>query len=106
MNKKKILFVCGSMNQTTQMHKISLELPEHEAYFTPFFDTGFLNWLNKLKLVEYTILGTRYRRNAINYIKENNLNLDYRGKNDNYDLVITSQDITVPRNIKKFNKIF
>lgn len=93
------------MNQTTQMHKISQELPEHEAYFTPFFDTGFLNWLNKLKLVEYTILGSRYRQNAINYINENSLKLDYRGKNDDYDLVITSQDITVPRNIKKFKII-
>lgn len=93
------------MNQTTQMHKISRELPEHEAYFTPFFDTGFLDWMNRLKLVEYTILGSVYRQNALNYIKENNLKLDYRGKNDNYDLVITSQDITVPRNIKKFKII-
>lgn len=93
------------MNQTTQMHKISMELPEHDAYFTPFFDTDFLNFLNKLKLVEYTILGSVYKRNALNYIKENNLKLDYRGKNDDYDLVITSQDLTVPNNIKKFKII-
>jgi len=105
MKNKKILYVCGTMNQTTQMHKISRELPEHEAYFTPFFDTDFLNFLNKLKLVEYTILGSVYKQNALNYIKENNLKLDYRGKNDDYDLVITSQDLTVPNNIKKFKII-
>lgn len=93
------------MNQTTQMHKISLELPEHEAYFTPFFATGFLGLLNRLKLIEYTILGGVFKRNALNYIQENNLNLDYRGKNDDYDLVITSQDITFPSNIKKFKTI-
>jgi hypothetical protein len=33
------------------------------------------------------------------------LSLDYEGKNDNYDLVFTSQDLIVPRNIKKFKTI-
>ena len=93
------------MNQTTQMHKISLELPEHEAYFTPFFATGFLDLLNRLKLIEFTILGGVVKQNALNYIQENKLNLDYRGKSDDYDLVITSQDITFPSNIKKFKTI-
>jgi hypothetical protein len=105
MNKKKILYICGSMNQTTQMHKISLELPEHEAYFTPFFATGFLGLMNRLKLIEFTILGGVFKRNTLNYIQENKLNLDYRGKNDDYDLVITSQDITIPSTIKKFKTI-
>jgi len=90
------------MNQTTQMHKISLELPEYEAYFTPFFATGFLGFLNRLKLVEYTILGGKIKRDAFNYINQNNLNVDYRGKNDDYDLVLISQDITFPSNLKKY----
>ena len=93
------------MNQTTQMHKISLELLEHEAYFTPFFDTGFLGLLNRFKLIEFTILGGVFKRTTLNYIQENKLNLDYRGKNDDYDLVITSQDITIPSTIKKFKTI-
>ena len=93
------------MNQTTQMHKISLELSEYKAYFSPFFASGFLGFLNKLKLVEYTILGGEVKQKALNYIRENNLNLDYRGKNDDYDLVIISQDITFPSNLKKFKTI-
>jgi len=105
MKNKKILFVCGSMNQTTQMHKISLELPEYDAYFSPFFATGFLGFLNKLKLVEYTILGGEVKQRTLNYIRENKLNLDYRGKNDDYDLVLIPQDLTIPRNIKKFKTI-
>jgi hypothetical protein len=105
MNKKKILFVCGSMNQTTQMHKISLELPEYEPYFSPFFATGFLGFLDKLKLVEYTILGAKVKQRTLDYIRNNNLKLDYRGKNDDYDLVIISQDITFPSNLKKFKTI-
>ena len=105
MKNKKILFVCGSMNQTTQMHKISLELPEYEAYFSPFFATGFLGFLNRLKLVEYTILGGEVKQRALNYVRENKLNLDYRGKSDDYDLIIISQDITFPSNLKKFKTI-
>ena len=32
---KKILYLCGSLNQTTQMHQVARELPEVEAAFTP-----------------------------------------------------------------------
>jgi len=105
MNKKKILFVCGSMNQTTQMHKISKELPEFDAYFTPYFATGGLNLMSKLKLLEYTILGSEYKLNTLKYLKQNNLKLDYRGRNDDYDLVIIAMDIAIPRNIEKFKII-
>ena len=34
---KKILFICGSMNITTQMQQIAAELPEYDRYFTPFY---------------------------------------------------------------------
>jgi len=32
----KILYICGSLYQTTMMHKIAAELSEHESYFTPY----------------------------------------------------------------------
>lgn len=32
--KKKILFICGSMNITTQMHQIAQALPEYTRHFT------------------------------------------------------------------------
>lgn len=105
MTKKKILYIGGSLNQTTQMHKISKELHDYEAYFTPFFATGVLGLMSKMKLLEFTIMGGEFKRNTIKYIKKNDLNLDYRGKNDNYDLVITSQDLIIPGNIKKFKTI-
>ncbi len=37
MSKQKILYICGSFNQTTQMHKIATELPEYDSYFTPYY---------------------------------------------------------------------
>ena len=33
--KKRIMFICGSMNQTTQMHQISRQLSDYEHSFSP-----------------------------------------------------------------------
>ena len=105
MNKPKILFIGGSLNQTIIMHKISKEIPECDAYFTPYFASGPLWLMTKLKMLEFTIMGGQFKRKTLEYIKSNNLKLDFEGKNDNYDLVFTSQDLIVPRNIKKFKTI-
>ena len=105
MNKPKILFIGGSLNQTTMMHQISKELPECDAYFTPYFASGPLWLMTKLKMLEFTIMGGEFKRKTLEYIKSNNLKLDFEGRNDDYDLVLTSQDLIVPRNIKKFKTI-
>ena len=105
MNKPKILFIGGSINQTTIMHQISKELPECEAYFTPYYASGPLWVLTKLRMLEFTIMGGVFKRKTLDYIKTNNLRLDFEGRNDNYDLVFTCQDLIVPRNIKKFKTI-
>lgn len=105
MSKPKILFIGGSINQTTMMHKISKELPECDAYFTPYFASGPLWLMTKLKMLEFTIMGGQFKRQTLEYIKKNNLKLDFEGRNDNYDLVFTSQDLIVPRSIKKFKTI-
>ncbi len=105
MKKPKILFIGGSLNQTTMMHKISKELPECESYFTPYFASGVLSLLVKMRILEFTIMGGEFKRKTLEYIKKNNLKLDYKGKNDDYDLVITSQDLIIPDNIKKFKTL-
>ena len=105
MNKPKVLFIGGSINQTTIMHKISKELPEIDAYFTPYFASGPLWVMTKLRMLEFTIMGGTFKRKTLEYIKNNNLKLDYEGKNDNYDLVFTCQDLIVPRGIKQFKTI-
>ena len=105
MNKNKILFIGGSLNQTTIMHQILKELPECDAYFTPYYASGPLWLLTKMKLLEFTIMGGVFKRITLEYIKKHNLKLDFEGKNDDYDLVFTSQDLIVPRNIKKFKTI-
>jgi len=105
MIKPKILFICGSLNQTTMMHKISNELPEYDSYFTPYYATGFLNFLVIVKILDFTIMGGEFKRKTLEYLKNHNLKLDFRGKNDDYDLVITCQDLIIPSNITKFKTL-
>lgn len=99
--KKKILYICGSLNQTTQMHKISLELPEYEAWFTPYYADGFLKFLTRIGILDFTILGGVFKKRTIAYLKKHNLKLDYEGKLNNYDLVFTCQDLIIPQNIRQ-----
>jgi hypothetical protein len=102
MKKKKILYICGSYNQTTQMHKISSELPEYEAYFTPYYAEGYgyIKLLVKLGLLDFSILGGQAKENTLKYLRENNLNIDIEGKSDDYDLVFTCNDMLIPKNIR------
>ena len=102
---KKALFICGSHNQTTMMHKISDHLrDDFQCYFTPFYADGLIDRLSQWGLLEFTILGKRTRREAETYLEEENLFIDYRGVGHEYDLVVSGTDTLVPRNI--YNKDF
>ena len=102
MNKKKVLYICGSMNQTTQMHKISKELSEFEAFFTPYYSQGYwyIQFTSKIGLMDFTILGGQAKQNTLKYLRENDLNIDDEGKQNDYDLVFTCSDMLIPTNIR------
>jgi hypothetical protein len=98
---KKILFICGSLNQTMQMHKIAKQLmPEYECYFTPYYADGFVNLIAKLGWLDFTVLGGRHRRETDAYLAKNNLRLDLRGENNHYDLIVTCSDLIIQKNLK------
>ncbi|HHE07534.1 MAG TPA: hypothetical protein ENL01_01215, partial [Chlorobaculum parvum] len=99
--RKKILFVCGSMNQTTQMHQISWYLGEYDQWFTPFFSDGLLGKASDMGMLEFTIMGKKRAGRAIDYLVSNNLQLDIGGALHNYDLVVTCTDLIVPKHIKR-----
>lgn len=98
--KGKILFICGSMNQTTMMHEISKHLEDYEHYFTSYYADGFIDKLAQAGFLDFSILGGEFRRNTENYLNENNLNIDYQGVSHHYDLVLTCSDLIVPKNIQ------
>jgi len=96
----RLLFVCGSMNQTTQMHQIASELPEYDHCFSPYYADGTLEVLRKLHLIEFTVAGNRSARRAQDYIEQHGLKLDRGGRAGSYDLVFTCSDLIVPRNLR------
>ncbi len=107
MAKKKILYICGSLNQTTQMHQISKELPEYDAYFAPYYPDGYgyIRVVTNAGLLSMTILGGQAKQRTINYLREHNLNWDMNGSLHNYDLVYTCSDLLIQKNIRDKNLI-
>ena len=98
--KKKILFICGSMNQTTQMHQIAGWLTEYEQYFSPFFSDGILGAASERGLLEFTIMGRKRSERTLEYLRSNGLKLDLGGIQHTYDLVVTCTDLIVPKHIQ------
>jgi hypothetical protein len=97
---KKILFICGSLNQTSMMHQISRFFDNYDCYFTPYYGDRFLNFLAKKGILDFCILGGNFRRNTENYLRHYNLKTDYRGLNNDYDLIFTCNDMLIPKNIR------
>lgn len=98
---KKILFICGSLNQTTQMHKIAQHLmDEYDCYFTPYYADGLINLLARWGWLIFTVLGGRHRRETQDYLAKNKLKVDERGEKYSYDLIVTCSDLIVQKNLK------
>jgi hypothetical protein len=97
--KRKILYICGSLNQTTMMHQISRYFPEYDAYFSPYYADGFVGKLANTHFLDFSVLGGQFRKRTINYLQANDLNVDFKGVLHNYDLVFTCSDLITPKNI-------
>ncbi len=98
--KHRILFICGSMNQTTMMHAIAQALPEeYQTAFTPYYADGIINLAVKMGLLSKTVLSGTFRSSTIQYLQSNNLCIDDRGEHGDYDLVVTCSDLIIPKNI-------
>ncbi len=103
--RKKILFICGSRNQTTQMHQISEHLSdEFDCWFTPYYASGHVEFMRRIGLTEMTIMSRRFTERCLQYLEEHSLAVDIRGELHRYDLVLTCADLVIPKNIRK-NKI-
>jgi len=89
----KILFIGGSRNQTSMLHKIARHLDGHDCFFTPYYGDGIIDWAAKQGWLDFTVLGGRHKAYTDQYLFENNLPIDFGGRKNNYDLVVTSSDL-------------
>lgn len=92
-DKPRVLFVCGSLNQTTQMHQIARQMPEVEAHYTPYFsDHWFWVLTRKLRMIEPTIVGYKRRGICLEYLTRQGLSVDLHGERNRYDMVLLPND--------------
>ena len=96
-----LLFICGSLNQTTQMHQIAAQLADYRCYFTPFYADGIEDFAAQKGWLNSTVLGGRHMLDTRAYLDEHQLPVDFRGERRPYDLVVTCSDLIVPRNIRR-----
>ncbi|MGH9827404.1 MAG: hypothetical protein ACREDR_29600, partial [Blastocatellia bacterium] len=102
---KSVLLICGTLNQTTQMHQIANELPGYEHYFTPYYGDVVLGLATRLGLAEFTVMGEKLAHRCLEYLERHKLTIDHKGKSREHDLVITCSDLVVPKNIRDKNLV-
>src|ERR1700758_2778241 len=102
--KKKILFITGSINQTTQMHQIADQLPEYDCWFSQIFtDSKFLKSVIKYTSVaDSTVLAGQFKRRSEEYLAQHNLQTDYGGKRNHYDMVVYCSDLIIADSLRKY----
>ncbi len=105
--RKKILFIIGSPNQTTQMHQISKHLTQYDCWFSQFYsDSKIVDWFVKTGKADFSILGGQFRLNSEKYLHENNLQIDYKAVKNKYDLVVLCTDMIVPKSLRNTKTIW
>jgi hypothetical protein len=110
MIRKKILFLTGSPNQTTQMHNVASYLTnDYDCYFSQIFDdTPAVKALMKTGLIEGTVISDKFIKKSEKYYSEHGLRSDYRGETlgNKYDLVVMCSDMIFPKKFKNVKTVF
>ncbi|MGH8554457.1 MAG: hypothetical protein ACREUD_02645, partial [Gammaproteobacteria bacterium] len=81
------------------VHQVARQLPQFEAYFTPYYGDGFIKRVWRTGLLDFTVMGGKFLQLTLKYLETHRLALDLEGRNGPYDLVVTCSDLIVPRNI-------
>ncbi|MBX3162016.1 MAG: hypothetical protein KF773_39000 [Deltaproteobacteria bacterium] len=99
--RPKVLFILGNHNHNTMLHQISMQLPECDRWYTPYYcdDWSPLDVLRRLGLLEFIALGNEFRAECLEYCARHDLRVDLGAKRNTYDLVVTCSDLLIPRNV-------
>lgn len=98
---RRALFICGSLNQTTQLHRVARELPELEHGFSPFFGSMWVELACRSGVAENSIGGYKMRARCVAYLTQHHLPIDLDGRAHTYDLVITCTDLTTSERFRR-----
>lgn len=101
--RRKVFYICGSLNQTTQMHQIARELgPGYRHIFSPYYGNLDFEFLRQIGALENTIGGKKLQQRCLDYLHDHELEVDYGLSNhgDDVDLVFHCSDLVRPVNIR------
>jgi len=106
--RRKVLFITGSMNQTQQMHQISTHLNDFDCWFSHLFpDTPLLKAVLKYTPVANgTVLANHFKLQAENYMRLHDLQIDFGGEKNQYDLVVNCTDMVVAEKFRQTKTIW
>lgn len=107
MRKPRVLFICGSRNQTTQLHQIYQQLKDEiDAWWTPYYIDGIWRFWQNLRIFDWvfdrSIAGNgQFRQWTCKYLVDQKLQIDDRARKHTYDLVITCTDMVVQKVLRQ-----
>jgi len=107
--RRKILFITGSINQTSQMHQISKHLEDdYDCWFSQLFpDTAFLKAIIKYTpFANGTVLAGQFKMRSENYLQQHDLRIDFDGNLHNYDLVVNCTDMIVAEKFRQTKTVW
>src|ERR1700749_822236 len=94
--RKKILFIIGSPNQTSQMHQIASLLPAYDCYFSQLYSKHpIVRLAMHAGLLDTTILAGEFKRKGDDYLMQHGLRNDYARSiyGHGYDLAVLCSDL-------------
>lgn len=98
--RPKVLFIGGSLNQTRQVLSVASAMPGIGAWFSPYYCDGLVELVRRAGLLEWTVVGTAWRQESLDLLNRLACRLDPEGRSGGWDLVVTSSDLIIPRNIR------
>ena len=107
--RKKILFIIGSPNQTTQMHQIASRLPEYDCYFSQIYSRHpVIRLAVKSGLLDNTIFSGEFKRKGDAYLNQHHLRNDYARSvyGNEYELAVLCTDLHVTKELRKIKTVW
>lgn len=107
--RKKILFIIGSPNQTSQMHQIASLLADYDCYFSQIYSKHpVIGTVVRTGLLDTTILAGEFKRKADSYLVRHGLRNDYARMvyQHTYDLAVLCSDLLVTRELRGMKTVW
>jgi len=90
------------------MHQIAEQLPDYDCWFSQIFtDSKFLKLIIKYtSIADTTIMAGQFRRRSEEYLSSHNLQIDFGGKRNKYDLVVYCSDLIIADSLRDYKTIW